>query len=113
MNILVTGGVGNVGRAAVQLLAARGHVIRVIGRRQGLTVPGAEYRSCDITDIAALEAQIEGMEAVVHLAALPGPSMGAPETVFRINCQGHLQCVPSRRGRGHQAGGQRELYKRP
>lgn len=88
MKILITGAIGNVGRAAVERLARSGHEITVIGRRADMVVPGAEYHQCDITDFPKLEVEAKGMDAIVHLAALANPSLGTPEKVFEINCQG-------------------------
>ena len=54
MNILLTGGTGNVGRTAVTRLVQNGHTVRVIGRRSGVTIEGAEYVACDTTDYAKI-----------------------------------------------------------
>ena len=88
MRILVTGGSGNVGRAAVTRLVGHGHEVRVIGRRAGLTIEGAEYAVCDVTDFGAVREQVRGIEAVVHLAAIPHPSIAPGQEVFRVNCTG-------------------------
>jgi nucleoside-diphosphate-sugar epimerase len=88
MHVLVTGGTGNVGRAAVARLIRSGHTVRVIGRRAGVTLEQAEYQSCDINDYRALCDQLKGMEAVVHLAAIPHPSLAAGQEIFRVNCSG-------------------------
>jgi nucleoside-diphosphate-sugar epimerase len=93
MKVLVTGGAGSVGRAAVARLVRNGHRVRVIGRRSGVTLDGAalrgaEYRSCDTTDYPSLREQVRGMEGIVHLAALPSPLSGPAPEVFRVNCAG-------------------------
>jgi nucleoside-diphosphate-sugar epimerase len=88
MRVLITGGVGNVGTAVIDRLSRAGHELRVIGRRGGQQVPGAQYAQCDITDIGCLVRLLEGFDAIVHLAALGNPSLGSPDEVFRINCAG-------------------------
>ena len=88
MKVLVTGGTGNVGRAAVVRLVAHGHDVTVIGRRAGLTIKGAIYAQCDINDFGCLTGQMHGMEGVVHLAAIPHPSMAPGQEIFRVNCGG-------------------------
>lgn len=88
MKILVTGGTGNVGRAAVQRLVEHDHQVRVIGRRPDLEIEGAEYRQCDITDYDGLREQVRGMEGIVHLAAIPYPGGAPGQEVFRVNCLG-------------------------
>jgi nucleoside-diphosphate-sugar epimerase len=88
VRILVTGGTGNVGRAAVQRFVRNGHQVRVIGRRADLEIEGADYWPCDITDYSCLREQVVGMEGIVHLAAIPHP-MGEPgQEIFRVNCSG-------------------------
>ena len=88
MRILVTGGTGSVGRRAVARLVRHGHDVVVIGRRAGLSIEGAEYRSCDINQFDALQEQTRGMDAIAHLAAIPNPSKGSGHEIFRINCAG-------------------------
>lgn len=88
MRVLLTGGSGSVGKAVVDRLVALGHEVLVIGRRPGLVVEGAEYRSCDINEYAALREVMRGCQAVVHLAAIPNPGNGTPEQIFTINCAG-------------------------
>lgn len=90
MKVLVTGGIGNVGTQVVARLAGRGHEVTVIGRRHGMTVPGARYRRCDITDVDALVEATRGMDGIVHLAAFGNPGMGTPDVIFRVNCQGTM-----------------------
>jgi nucleoside-diphosphate-sugar epimerase len=88
MKVLVTGGTGNVGRAAVERLVRHGHTVRVIGRRANTVIEGAEYRQCDVTDLDELIRVMDGIEAVVHLAAIPHPSKGSGPEIFHINCDG-------------------------
>jgi len=88
MRILLTGGTGEVGRTTTDRLVNRGHEVRVIGRRSGLSIDGAEYRSCDILDYQALKEHVGGCDAVVHLAAVPNPWMGPSEKIFETNCSG-------------------------
>ncbi len=100
MKILVTGGTGNVGRAAVTRLVKHGHEVRVIGRRAGIVIEGADYRTCDITDYDGLCQQMEGMEAVVHLAAIPHPALAPGQEIFRINCAGAFNVYQAAASKG-------------
>lgn len=88
MKIIVTGGIGNVGSAVVQRLVSRGHQVKVLDRRAEGEIPGAELVRCDITDFQALGGQMNGQEAVIHLAGLPYPGAGTGPEIFRINCSG-------------------------
>jgi len=88
MKILVTGGTGDVGRAAVARLVAHGHKVRVMGRRAGMAVEGAEYVSGDVTNYTEVRRAVEGMEAIVHLAAIRHPMLAPSQEIFRVNCTG-------------------------
>ncbi len=88
MNILVTGGTGTVGRAAVARLVENGHRVRVVGRREKIVIEGAEYLSRDINDFGHLRSAMEDMGGVVHLAAIIHPSLAPGHEIFRVNCAG-------------------------
>jgi nucleoside-diphosphate-sugar epimerase len=93
--IAVTGGSGKAGRVVVRDLAQRGHEVLNID-----VVPSGDSYSpeapipflrADVTDFGqALEALsggdgMPGIEAVVHLAAIPSPAHATPNQVFRTN----------------------------
>lgn len=88
MKILVTGGLGVVGRPVVRRLIQSGHQVRVVDRQAGECVEGVECIPCDITDFSAVRDQVRGQEAVVHLAAIPTPSGAPGQEIFHINCGG-------------------------
>lgn len=96
MRIVVTGGIGNVGRTAVARLLRHGHTVRILDRsapeaieeQLWETVKGAEYRQADTTDYAALVPLFEGMDAVVHLAAYASPHPAPSHEIFHVNCDG-------------------------
>jgi nucleoside-diphosphate-sugar epimerase len=91
MRVLVTGHNGYIGTALVPMLQAAGH--DVVGLDNYL------YEDCtfgaDVTDVPALRmdvrdvtaAELEGFEAVLHLAAISNDPVGdlAPDTTFDIN----------------------------
>src|SRR3954453_722354 len=93
--IAVTGGSGKAGRAVVRDLLERGHQVINIDR-----VPSAEssspdspapFLAADLTDYGeTIEAlgnaeKLPGIEAVVHLAAIPSPVVATPDLTFRTN----------------------------
>lgn len=88
MRVLVTGGTGAVGKAAVARLVEHGHTVKVIGRSSGLEIQGATYETCDINDYPCLREAARGFEAIVHLAAVPSPMLASSEAVFFANAQG-------------------------
>src|SRR5918997_4019419 len=91
--IAVTGGSGKAGRAVVRDLLEHGHQVLNVDR-----VPSADtadspapFLTADLTDFGqTLEALsgaevLPGIQAVVHLAAIPSPVHATPDTVFRTN----------------------------
>ncbi|MGH2882928.1 MAG: NAD-dependent epimerase/dehydratase family protein [Solirubrobacteraceae bacterium] len=93
--IAVTGGSGKAGRAVVRDLHERGHQVLNID-----VVPSPEsshpddpipFLKADVTDFGqALEAlsgghTLPGIEAIVHLAAIPSPVHATSDQVFRTN----------------------------
>ena len=89
MRVLVTGGSGKVGRAAVQALRAAGHkpVVWDIHPHPDVTsIP------IDCADFGQVIGAMSGVdpggqrpEAIVHLAGIPGPSRSADHVVFQVN----------------------------
>ena len=49
---------------------------------------GVHYAHCDILDFAALSKQVEGCDAIVHLAAIPSTWTHPNPTVFEVNVAG-------------------------
>jgi dTDP-L-rhamnose 4-epimerase len=80
MRVLLTGGAGFIGQHVLRELLSRGHEVRVLdsirpdvhpgGKTPALA--GAELRVADVRDAPAVEAALNGIEAVLHLAAKVG-----------------------------------------
>lgn len=93
--IAVTGGSGKAGRAVVRELLERGHDVlnidRVASAESNSPDSPAPLMLADLTDFGeTLEAlsggeRMPGIEAVVHLAAIPSPVHATPDVVFRTN----------------------------
>lgn len=66
--ILITGGTGTLGSAVVPLLEAKGCELRVLSRRHRESVPGVEYVTGDLATGEGVEAAVDGVETIVHLA---------------------------------------------
>jgi UDP-glucose 4-epimerase len=84
VKVLVTGSSGRIGRAIVQRLVSEHEVIgldRVAG-------PSTQVEA-DVGDAGALSAALQGIEAVVHVAALHAPQVGqVPDAEFeRVNVE--------------------------
>lgn len=88
MKVLITGGAGLIGKATTERFVSKGWDVRVIGLETAPELPGAEFVTCDITDYDALRQQMQGCQAVVHLAAIRGPQLAAGHTLFQVNVAG-------------------------
>jgi uncharacterized protein YbjT (DUF2867 family) len=74
--ILVTGGAGHLGRLVVTQLSQAGYRVRGMSRRKspGEDWPGTEWKQADLKTGAGVAEAVQGMDVVVHLAAI-GNSM--------------------------------------
>jgi nucleoside-diphosphate-sugar epimerase len=91
MKVLLTGAMGNIGSSTVDALLAEGHGVVAFD----LESPKARKLAArfdervhvawgDVTDPASVRAALDGMEAVVHLAAIVNPEQ-APDLARRVN----------------------------
>lgn len=94
--VLVTGAAGLIGRAVLWRLAARGIPVTALVRNDPGDLatghgPDAEPTTCDrvvvgdAADPRVVTDALDGADAVVHLAALPAPTMGSAQEVFTTN----------------------------
>ena len=67
-HILVTGGTGVLGSHVVPQLRDAGCAVRVLSRHNRAAVEGVEYVASDLTTGEGVEAAVEGVEVIVHLA---------------------------------------------
>lgn len=85
-SVLVTGADGRIGRATVARLRADGwRVVALAPRFQTLTSDDAELHVGDATNEEDVAAALEGVDAVVHLAAVPHWDHGTPREVYTTN----------------------------
>ncbi|HTT29762.1 MAG TPA: NAD(P)-dependent oxidoreductase [Solirubrobacteraceae bacterium] len=93
--IAVTGGSGKAGRVVVQDLLEHGHAVMNIDRvpspESGDPDSPAPFLRADVTDFGQVLEALSmaygppGIDAVVHLAAIPSPVHATPDVVFRTN----------------------------
>ena len=94
MKILITGGTGLIGDAAVKALRSRGHQVRVLSRRahEETAEPGLEYWPASVTDVAALAGAAAGCDVVLHVAGIVAET--APDLTFQsVNIEGTRNIV--------------------
>ncbi|WP_141740488.1 NAD(P)-dependent oxidoreductase [Bosea sp. BIWAKO-01] len=98
-NLLITGGAGNIGRKLRQELGARFTRIRILDTVAPTALAANEEAvQADISDIAAVERAMTGMDAVIHMA---GVVREAPfEAILQANVVGTWNVYEAARRRG-------------
>ena len=102
MRVLVTGASGFVGTALCRELLARGHTVRAAVRRvipQGALPPG--LHQILVPDIAAdfdRRALVDGVDAVVHLAAIAHRTNPIEGEMLRVNCDSPVRLAEAAAG---------------
>jgi nucleoside-diphosphate-sugar epimerase len=107
MRILVTGGAGYVGSTLVPVLLDAGHEVRVLDNLrfggQGL-LGCARHRGFslvegDVRNPAVVASAVDGMDAIVHLAAIVGypACKKEPDLAYAINVEGTRNVIAARR----------------
>src|SRR5690348_1850249 len=107
-NYLVTGGAGFIGSHLTEELVRRGQQVRVVdslitGKRQNLAhIPGVEFIEGDLADLAVAKRAVEGMDYVLHQAAIPSVprSVQDPITSNRANIDASLNVLVAARDAG-------------
>ena len=109
MRVLVTGGTGVVGHAAVAALVARGHAVRLLSRHARQDVAewphGVEAHEGSVTSPESVRGSADGCDVVLHLVAVVRED--PPEATFQaVNVEGTRVMVDEAR----RAGARRFVY---
>ena len=90
--VVVTGGSGKVGRAAVVDLLAHGWEVVNVDAAAPTVAQSCPFTQVDLADfgqaleaLSQIDSRIRGVDAVVHLAAVPAPGRQPNATIFRNN----------------------------
>ncbi len=107
MSWLVTGGAGYVGAHVVTAMAAAGEELVVLddlstGSRDNLAGLDVDLHEGSVTDPAALDAAMAGVDSVVHLAAMASvpQSIDDPMRCHEVNATGTLLVLEAARRAG-------------
>jgi nucleoside-diphosphate-sugar epimerase len=93
MNVLVTGGGGTLGCYVLRELLHAGHAVTCYSRTAAPPVEGIDFVAGDIMDPDCLAQACRGRDAVVHLAAVPGPRRATPERLLAVNVLGTVHVL--------------------
>ena len=107
-NYLVTGGAGFIGSHLAEELVRRGERVRVVdslitGKRQNFAhIQGVDFLEGDLADLSVARRAVEGMEYVLHQAAIPSVprSVQDPVTSNRANIDASLNVLVAARDAG-------------
>lgn len=103
MKVLVAGGTGFIGRAVVERLAALGHEVVVLGRRERQVPGAAGFLARDVTDAESLRGACRGFDVVVDAVQFPNSPIENPRrgwTFERVDLGGTKNLVDEARVEG-------------
>ena len=92
MKILLTGGSGTLGGYVIRELPGAGHQVSCLSR----TAPragGATFIQGDIANADLVGRACHGHDAVVHMAAVPGPGRATPAQMTQVNVVGTVNVL--------------------
>lgn len=88
MKILVTGSNGGIGRWLTKQLLEAGHSLITTDLQAQKPEEGREHFPGDITDLSLVRRLVQGVDAVVHLAAIAYDVPGRDDLVLETNIRG-------------------------
>jgi nucleoside-diphosphate-sugar epimerase len=104
--VVVTGGSGKLGRAVIEELVEHGYEVTNLDLVPPLQ-PRCPFTRIDFTDygqtyqaLTAIDSRHDRVDAVVHLAAIPGPGVAANATTFANNITASYNVFAAARAAG-------------
>jgi uronate dehydrogenase len=99
LRVLITGAAGNIGRTLRAHLKGRYALLRLTDvAPQAPAGPGEEVAAVDIRDMAAVERSMQGIDCVIHLAAIPEEDSW--EKILPMNIEGCYNTFEAARRQG-------------
>lgn len=96
MNIFVTGASGTLGGYILRELLAAGHT----ATNYDLAAPavqGVKFVEGDISNVEAMTKAMPGHDAIIHMAAVPGPGRATPAQMMQVNLVGTVSVLEAAR----------------
>jgi nucleoside-diphosphate-sugar epimerase len=84
LKVLVTGGSGRAGKYIIPELLSHGHEV-VSTDRVANPESDVSFMQIDTTDLGAVTSVARGMDAIIHMSAIPSPMCDPEAEVFRVN----------------------------
>jgi dihydroflavonol-4-reductase len=97
---LVTGGSGFIGQHLVTTLLAHGRRVRILDLRPPRSATAVQYVQGSILDPELLQAAVDDVDEVYHLAGLPGMWTQRKDDFHAVNAQGTATVIAVARKRG-------------
>jgi nucleoside-diphosphate-sugar epimerase len=97
---LVTGGSGFIGQHLVTTLLAHGRRVRILDLRPPGSTTAVQYVQGSILDPELLQAALDDVDEVYHLAGLPGMWTQRKDDFHAVNAQGTATVIAVARERG-------------
>jgi nucleoside-diphosphate-sugar epimerase len=98
--ILVTGGTGFLGAYIIKALTEKGYAVRAIRRKNNVPafIPveiftKTEWIEGDVLDVVSLETAMEGVDAVIHSAAIVSFTKKEQKQMYKVNVEGTANVV--------------------
>ena len=97
--ILVTGAAGRLGNRVARLLIDRGYDVLGTDQVEPEGLP-TRFLLGDLCDREVADGLLDGVEAIIHMGAIPGPGRGDPRVIFANNVESTFNVMMAAADRG-------------